>query len=188
MGICFAVTISLCGEMAIVFAAIANVQVNLSGATQMTIDSSMLAMSMNVEHVRRETVTQYRQGDVLLVRVQEMPANANVMPSRHGFVILAEGEQTGHAHYVRGLDAVMLEANEDMRRFAAENGVREGQAVLGGLCVTTDQTILWHGTPTAAPMGPRDADHAAITLLRGDYLIVCPREYDDSEEFRRVAD
>ena len=40
----------------------------------------------------------YRQGDVLIVRVDELPENAvQAQPALRG-VVLAEGEATGHAH------------------------------------------------------------------------------------------
>lgn len=41
--------------------------------------------------------TMYRQGDVLLVRIEAIPTNAKICP---GPVILAEGEVTGHAHEI----------------------------------------------------------------------------------------
>lgn len=46
----------------------------------------------------------FRQGDVLLVAVQAIPAGAT--PERRaGRIVLAEGEVTGHAHAIAELDA-----------------------------------------------------------------------------------
>lgn len=42
-----------------------------------------------------------RQGDVLLVRVDEIPADARPVPAVDGRVILAFGEATGHHHSIR---------------------------------------------------------------------------------------
>lgn len=50
--------------------------------------------------------TQFRQGDVLLVRVDELPVDAAIEPSRER-IILAEGELTGHAHAVSAAAATM---------------------------------------------------------------------------------
>ena len=41
---------------------------------------------------------QYRQGDVLLERVAQLPRDAKPVPGR---AILAEGELTGHCHEIR---------------------------------------------------------------------------------------
>ena len=52
--------------------------------------------------VTRPTV--YRQGDVLLVSVPGLPADA-VSVRRRGRIVLAEGEVTGHAHAIAERDA-----------------------------------------------------------------------------------
>ena len=46
----------------------------------------------------------FRQGDVLLIEVPEVPAAATA-ESRAGRIVLAEGEATGHAHAIHELDA-----------------------------------------------------------------------------------
>jgi hypothetical protein len=45
---------------------------------------------------------QYRQGDVMIVRVRNIPQGAQAKPRENGRVILAHGEVTGHAHAVTG--------------------------------------------------------------------------------------
>jgi hypothetical protein len=45
-----------------------------------------------------------RQGDVLLVEVEAIPAEAR-MRRRDGRIVLAEGEATGHAHAIHEEDA-----------------------------------------------------------------------------------
>lgn len=42
-------------------------------------------------------MTQYRQGDVLLKSIEEIPEGIELKPNK-GRIILAEGEATGHAH------------------------------------------------------------------------------------------
>ena len=51
-----------------------------------------------------ERPLQLRQGDVLLTAVPAIPADAVRQP-RHGRLILAEGEATGHAHAIAERDA-----------------------------------------------------------------------------------
>lgn len=46
--------------------------------------------------------TTYRQGDVLIERVDAMPEGATSRKRENGRVILAHGEVTGHAHAVTG--------------------------------------------------------------------------------------
>ena len=46
----------------------------------------------------------FRQGDVLLVGVHEIPEEAEPEP-RSGRIVLAEGEATGHAHAIHERDA-----------------------------------------------------------------------------------
>lgn len=43
----------------------------------------------------------YRQGDVLLVRVAAMPADAQPMRVRGDAVVLASGRATGHSHIIK---------------------------------------------------------------------------------------
>ena len=46
----------------------------------------------------------FRQGDVLLIEVPEIPETATAEP-RSGRIVLAEGEATGHAHAIHEADA-----------------------------------------------------------------------------------
>ncbi len=53
----------------------------------------------------------FRQGDVLLVRVTEMPPGRPVEPEC-GRLVLARGEATGHHHSVAGMDGELVDAAE----------------------------------------------------------------------------
>ena len=44
----------------------------------------------------------FRQGDVLIVRVDDLPPGAKEQPKVKGGITLALGEATGHAHVLRG--------------------------------------------------------------------------------------
>ena len=52
-------------------------------------------------------MTQYRQGDVLLTRIQRVPKHGTAVPRDQGRIILAYGEVTGHAHELRSTTAVL---------------------------------------------------------------------------------
>ena len=41
-----------------------------------------------------------RQGDVLIVPVEEIPATVEAVERENGCIILAHGEATGHAHKI----------------------------------------------------------------------------------------
>jgi hypothetical protein len=102
---------------------------------------------------------QYRQGDVLLVRVDEneMPATATPVPRENGLVVLAHGEATGHHHSLKARGARLFEA-------AGQRFLRLSQ-----------------------PEALAHQEHDAIELPAGTYRVVRQREYSP-EEIRTVAD
>ena len=101
----------------------------------------------------------YRQGDVLLVEVAQIPVNAKAVRRVGGRVILAEGEVTGHRHAISDGGVELLELGE--RRYL---NVPETGAEL------------------------RHEEHTKIDVTPGAYEVVIQREFDDAEEWRRVAD
>ena len=63
-------------------------------------------------------MTIYRQGDVLLVAINSIPANARTEVARdNGRIVLAYGEVTGHAHAIHDTEAVLLAAPDTEDRF-----------------------------------------------------------------------
>lgn len=106
--------------------------------------------------------SQVRQGDVLLVPVDDVPETARPVARAAGRVILAEGEATGHAHAIRSSGATLLETGEE--RYLRVGGP-----------VTLDHE-----------------EHAPITVVPGTYRVVIQREYVPAEIapslFRRVVD
>jgi hypothetical protein len=106
---------------------------------------------------------QYRQGDVLLMKLSEDEARALRLKERaratKGRVILAHGEATGHSHSVDGARASLHE-------------LRFGERYL---------TIL-------APTELTHEEHAPISLDPGFYRVVRQREFvptRDSEAWVR---
>ena len=103
----------------------------------------------------------YRQGDVLLVPVSEIPKTATRAKAKHRRLILAEGENTGHSHSIIDSDAVdLLEIPSQQEMFLL---VKEGDALL------------------------EHQEHATITVPPGAYRVIRQREYDPAGE-RRVQD
>lgn len=91
----------------------------------------------------------YRQGDVLLERIGELPPDLrHQVYARQGRLILAEGEVTGHAHTVAAEHA-------DLLRDEARN--------------------VYLRIMRATPL--EHQEHAAIVLEPGVYRVVRQREY-----------
>ena len=101
---------------------------------------------------------QYRQGDVLLIRVDcEIPPDAKPIPREDGKIVLAHGEATGHAHTIKNRAAKFFE--------------------------TKDRRIL--ALPRPAIL--EHHEHARIDLPTGTYEVIRQREYSP-EAIRNVAD
>jgi hypothetical protein len=62
-----------------------------------------------------------RQGDILLVPVDEIPDGLKTVPRQHGKIVLAEGEARGHLHMIEAPEATFhAESLEDIEnRFLA---------------------------------------------------------------------
>jgi hypothetical protein len=104
---------------------------------------------------------QYRQGDVLLVRVNGVPGKTSPVEREHGRVVLAHGEVTGHAHAIVDESAELVSADEAAELY-----------------------LLVHG---GAPVDLVHEEHATIAVEPGEYKVVRQREYTP-EENRFVAD
>lgn len=114
---------------------------------------------------------QYRQGDVLLIPIDEVPAELLPVPRENGWVILAHGEVTGHAH------AIVDDRAELFGTAAAEGGV-----------ISVDEAaelyLLVHGDE---PVALVHDEHETIAVEPGAYRRIRQREYAP-EETRLVAD
>jgi hypothetical protein len=112
---------------------------------------------------------QYRQGDVLLIAVDAIPARAVPVARDQGEVVLAYGEVTGHRHAIAEPHAELLTLPDEEieRRF---------------LRIVGEQAQLTH------------EEHDSITLPPGSYQVVRQREYvppassRSSRRYRPVRD
>jgi len=91
--------------------------------------------------------TLYRQGDVLLERVKNIPDTAKPVTT-DGKIILAHGEVTGHAHTIDSPDSLLME----------DSGVTY-------LDVRQAMAALVH------------QEHATVDLPVGTYRVTRQREY-----------
>lgn len=100
----------------------------------------------------------YRQGDVLVVPIAEIPEQAVSADRDGGRIILAYGEATGHAHAIADPETEILEV-------AGTRYLRVG----------------------SKGASLRHEEHGPIELPEGSYRVVIQREYSP-REIRPVAD
>lgn len=103
----------------------------------------------------------YRQGDVLIRRIEQIPDGAQPQPTTARLTI-ALGEVTGHAHVL-----VIERAHEPIASYRDQ----------------TDQ--IFFDLMTEAFL--RHDEHATLTIPAGKYQVVRQREYTP-QEIRQVAD
>jgi len=105
---------------------------------------------------------QYRQGDVLLVKVDSLPVKKNKIEREGGRIILAHGEVTGHAHAISHSGAQFW--------LSQVPGDRSSYLEL------SESTELQH------------EEHACITLEPGFYQVVRQREFGSTGSWDIVGD
>ena len=103
-----------------------------------------------------------RQGDVLIERIDALPANRKKLKREHGRVVLAHGEVTGHHHS-------LIDEHVDLFETADEAGVTY-------LEVREAMAALTH------------QEHSTIVLDPGVYRVTRQREYVAPDIARNVAD
>ena len=105
----------------------------------------------------------FRQGDVLIRKINEIPPSTDLIEIKRdkGRVVLAYGEVTGHAHAIKEKTATLFRSEKLNRVFLA--------VIDGGASVQHEE-------------------HAAIPLDPGNYEIIHQREYVAPELTRQVAD
>lgn len=103
----------------------------------------------------------FRQGDVLIVAVDEMPADAKPVGRTKRGIVLAEGEVTGHAHRIPSRHASLYRSENDARYLR----------VMG-----------------PAPVALLHEEHTTVIIPPGNYRITIHHEYQPAELPRVVAD
>lgn len=123
----------------------------------------------------------YRQGDVLILRVNALPADATKRSRDNGRVVLAYGEVTGHAHSITEKDVV---------QFDARNATDAARQLLASVGLTVE--VSEHNAPSFldVPTGAevKHEEHGTIVLEPGQYVVLRQREWSDADEPIQVAD
>jgi len=100
----------------------------------------------------------YRQGDILLRRVDVLPATSSVVARRDGRIVIAEGETTGHAH---AIEAPPEEAT----------------------LLATAQNARFLQLTAAVEL--RHEEHDPIAVAPGIYEVIQQREWTDADSDER---
>lgn len=107
-------------------------------------------------------MTTYRQGDILIIAVAAIPADAAPVAPTGGRHVLATGETTGHAHTIAAAPSTAYLAAPNREMYLL---VKEGEALL------------------------RHEEHGPIVLPPGAYVVRRQREWTEAEgHWRQVAD
>lgn len=116
----------------------------------------------------------YRQGDVLIVPVNEIPSGFKSRKDKK--VILAYGEVSGHHHrFECGRVVSFFKEGDDL-------------AIAGGTALRGNRTDVEYISVPKSGADLVHEEHDAIHVPAGDYHIIRQREYDMMEGVRRVAD
>lgn len=111
--------------------------------------------------MKKNAPKMFRQGDVLIVAVDKIPAAAEPIARTKRGVVLAEGEVTGHAHRIPARTASLYRTEENAR-------------------------FLRVAGP--APVQLKHEEHKTVTLPAGDYRVTIHAEYQPGALPRQVAD
>lgn len=117
---------------------------------------------MKTKQTKTNSRIHYRQGDVLIERIEAMPAKRTAIPRENGRVILAHGEVTGHAHAI---------VDEKCDLYASP------EAPMGVTYLEIQQAVV----------ALKHDEHSTIELPEGNYRVTRQREYSP-EAIRNVAD
>ncbi len=117
---------------------------------------------------RNKLMTKYRQGDVPLIPIKDIPPSFQPTKPENGKLVLALGEATGHHHRIEGV-GFSFDDPESHRLYR---------------CAQTGAQILEVGGAGATLL---HEEHTAIPLPPGRYLQLIQVE-DDSEMIAAVAD
>lgn len=122
----------------------------------------------------------FRQGDVLVIYVDRLPANTTKRARENGRVVLAHGEVTGHAHAITERKCV---------HYDAPDAVSAAQALLKS--VGLEREITPENSPTFLDLEVETPleheEHSTINLPAGKAVVLRQREYAP-EQIRQVAD
>ena len=112
---------------------------------------------------------QFRQGDVLIEQVSQLPRKPRKTKGR---VILAHGEVTGHAHEI---ETPRIAALEEWEAAVAAGDLEDARSMTSAAMELSADSAVVH------------QEHGRIALPAGNYLVRRQREYSPREN-QNVAD
>jgi len=143
-------------------------QPHVSMLPDATVDEAKGKIAKSEEKImldmRQRDSRPYRQGDVLLVPCDKIPAEAHEEVSENGRVILARGERTGHSHTMTA----------ERVSYFREDGSGSGGAFIR--------------VTGLGPVALMHEEHAPLSIPPGDYRVIQQREYQPRETPRVVSD
>ena len=115
---------------------------------------------------------QFRQGDVFLERVSQIPRSARDLDARDSMnrLVLAHGEKTGHAHAIHESDVRLLEAEEVTYVIVGPDGATpymygpDADAIWAVVERVLDRTALGPGSHAVIRNGPPGSPSRRIDL------------------------
>jgi len=116
---------------------------------------------------------QYRQGDVLIEQVPELPNQPKKTAAQQQRVILAHGSATGHSHEIEDPTAAALEPVDKLVN--APGDLSDATSTTNAVMVLERPTAVIH------------QEHSRIELPAGQYIVRRQREYSPTE-IRNVLD
>lgn len=119
-----------------------------------------------------------RQGDVLLVPVEQLPNDAKEIALDRGRIVLAYGEVTGHAHAIADHGVSEAAAAE-----IAEAAIARAHQARARLYEADGERYLH----VVEPVTLTHEEHSPVRLVAGVYHLPTQNEYD-AATMRRVAD
>ena len=114
----------------------------------------------------------YRQGDVVLISVDNLPENIQEKKN-DGLVVLAHGEKTNHAHVVICDDMSVYQKSEELYLHIMKTAVFDH-----GVVDKEQKKVITKES---------NKDHGAIIIPVGKYFVRRQHEYTP-EKIRRVQD
>jgi hypothetical protein len=119
--------------------------------------------------------TLFRQGDVLIEKIDALPPGLKEAPrDKHGHIVLALGEHSGHRHAIR---------DREVTSFLMESAERDAlSADVDYILVGGSGATLNHEYVSGVK-----ADHEPIPLAPGAYRIAAQRQYSP-QAIIRAAD
>lgn len=133
--------------------------------------------------MRKQSLLQFRQGDVQIQQVAQLPAGCTEVPPEGNRIVLAHGEVTGHAHAIYDHIAPTRQATPGAAGEIAAAAIARAQAKARLLVAPNGERYL----EVTETVHLRHEEHTQHTLPPGIYHLPVQVEYTPAE-LRRVAD